>query len=578
MMMSSTPFYSLSGGGTYNILSTKKRRKRATTTKNKNKNVAASLFQRIQTIKLFSIKFYNSDKILSQKSNEVEKTTNTKKRHQGWSERCSVNINDTSLTAETLVSPRPLLGVTDSALPLPDMNSYVTSNENMLFSSSADENDCWMDDFPRPQNCTSDDDTKSNNILIWSDASVINNHCCSEGTHHFTFDNIDIDSDTIEEFWLQEEHNTFRIEMTSPTNNSNHYHRKHTKRKEDADQISPVKLHAIAQKLSPRSVSSSDELPWTSYNIDNYSCSSTHHDDDTKNIAFPFNNKSLLTSMARNAAALSKRYYTLLQQAKQDDIDRRRRLEQIEVLEGQLEQLLSGNVQGGDDDSNVITTIMSDTALSKLTSHYHCNNDGFSPDERERIISLETLLALKLAENEVLATRVQNLRQFLCHESANDVTFEQLPADVADLDSLLTLNTSYKPHNYWICAGKPIIYCMRCDCKKAHTCYVGQTNEGELWPKVGGHFEDLWRKVQGRRSKKPNDSIMYLTKDFGESSFAEHVVRKHLYNVPSREAVREWGSDMIRITVVGADVQNVKVLVHDVLFSSSVSSEFIEIS
>jgi hypothetical protein len=573
MMMSSTPFYSLSGGGNYNKLSTKKRRKRATT-KNKNKNVAASLFQRIQNIKFFSIEFYNSDKILSQKSNEVEKTMNTKKRHLGWSERCSVNIDDTSLTAETLVSPRPLLGDTDSALPLPDMNTLVTSNK----ASSADENDCWIDGFPRPQNCTSDDDTKSNNKLIWSDASLLNNHCCSEGTHHFSFDNIHLDSDTTGEFWTQEEHNTFRIEI-SPTNNSNHRHRKHTKRKEDADQISPVKLHAIAEKLSPRSVSSVDELPWTSYNIDNYSCSSTHHDGDTKNIAFPFNNKSLLTSMARDFSALSKRYYTLQQQAKKDDTDRRRRLEQIELLEGQLQRLLSGNGQGDDDDNSVITTITSDTAMSKFSAHHHCNNDGFSLDERERIISLETLLALKLAENEALATRAENLRQFLCHEDvANDVTSAQLPADVTDLDSLLTLNTSYKPHNYWICAGKPIIYCMRCDCQEAHTCYVGQTNEGELWPKVGGHFEDLWRKVQGRRSKKPKDSIMYLTKDFGESSFAKHVVRKHLYNVPSREAVREWGSDMIRITVVGADVQNAKVLVHDVLFSSSVSSEFIEIS
>lgn len=220
------------------------------------------MFQRIQNIKLFSIEFYSSDKILSHESNEVEKRTSTRKRHQGWSERCSINIDDTSLTAETLVSPRPLLGDTDSALPLPDMNTLVTSN-NAELSSSADENDCWLDDFPRPQNCTSDDAAANNNILIWSDASVINNHCCSEGTHHFTFDNIDIDSDTTEEFWLQEEHNTFRIEMTSssPTNNSNHRHRKHTKRKEDADQISPVKLHAIAQKLSPRSVSSTDELP-----------------------------------------------------------------------------------------------------------------------------------------------------------------------------------------------------------------------------------------------------------------------------------------------------------------------------
>lgn len=283
--------------------------------------------------------------------------------------------------------------------------------------------------------------------------------------------------------------------------------------------------------------------------------------------------------MARDFSALSKRCYTLQQQAKKDDTDRQLRLEQIELLEGRLEQLLSGNGQGGDDDNRVITTITSDTALSKSTPHHHCNNDGFSLDERKRIISLETLLALKLAENEALATRAENLTQFLCQEDvANDVASTQLPADITELDSLLTLNTSYKPHNYWICAGKPIIYCMRCDCKKAHTCYVGQTNEGELWVKVSGHFEDFWRKVHGRRSKKREDSIMYLTKDFGESSFAKHVVRKHLYNVPSREAVREWGPDMIRITVVGADVQNAKVLVHDVLFSSSVSSEFIEIS
>ena len=560
MMMSSTPFYSLSGGRTYNKLSTKKRGKRATTN-NKNKNVAASLFQRTQNIKLFSIEFYNSDKILSQKSNGVEKTTNTKKHHQGWSERCSVNIDDTSLTAETLVSPRPLLGDTDSASPLPDMNTFVTSNDAKL-SSSADENDCWLDDFPLPQNCASDNDTENNNILIWSDASVINNHCCSEGTRHFSFDNIDIDSDTTEEFWLQEEHNTFR---------KFHRHRKHSKRKQDADQISPVKLHAIAQKLSPRSVSSTDELPWTSYNIDNYSCSSTHHDNDTKDIAFPFNNKSLLTSMARDFSSLSKRYYTLQQQAKKDGIDRRRRIQQTEMLEGQLEQLLSVNGQGSDDDSSVITTITSDTAM-------RCINDRFSLDEQERIISLETLLAVKLAENEALATRAQNLASLLCQEDvANNVTFAPLPADVTELDSLLTLNTSYKPHN-WIYAGKPIIYCMRCDCKKAHCCYVGQTNEGELWPKVGGHFEDLWRKIHGRRSKKREDSIMYLTRDFGESSFANHVVRKHLYKVPSREAIREWGSDMIRITVVGASVQNAKVLVHDVLFSSSVSSEFIELA
>ena len=79
--------------------------------------------------------------------------------------------------------------------------------------------------------------------------------------------------------------------------------------------------------------------------------------------------------MARDFSALSKRYYTLQQQARKDDIDRRRRLEQIELLEGRLEQLLSGNGQEGDDDNRVITTITSDTALSKLTPHHHCNND-----------------------------------------------------------------------------------------------------------------------------------------------------------------------------------------------------------
>jgi hypothetical protein len=266
-----------------------------------------------------------------------------------------------------------------------------------------------------------------------------------------------------------------------------------------------------------------------------------------------------LASITKNVSNLSKRCHELQQQARKDEIDEQSRIEKIRLLEEKLDQLLFDDNRQERKEYSIVSASRPD----------HRNYDRFSPDDRETIISLEKLLAIKLSENKELAIRSDDMTKLIRKEIDNGNNYEQLPADVTELDALLATNNSSKPHNRWLCVGQPMLYCMRCDCNETHVCFVGQTTKGELWHKVGGHFNDLWRKVQGRRLQKRN-TIMYVSKDFGESSFADHVVRKHLRHAPSREAVLSWSGEMIRISIVEAHADQAKALLNDLLGSSSV--------
>ena len=558
------PFYSPLSGGDDKSQPTKQK----WPTKMENNAAAkSSLLPRLRDHTFFLIVFNSGHQLLSQSSKKrklKKKDTADKKNfyHQGWSERCRVKVDDAATVCETIASPQPLLSTTaESPPPSPDM-TFITSSDYIIFSSptceSSDEID-WIDFLP--QNIALELEVGKTNNIIWDDiiSSVVNNHSSSEKNNSYFFSSDNLDPD--DEFWTVEE-NEFQTD-SSPTS----CHRKYPKRKDDTDRICNEKLHDIAEKLSPRAASSVDELLWKSFKKKNANSNAQ--------IAFPFDNKSLLTSVTRNVSLLSKRYVSLQQHVTKHEINRRFRLAKIKLLEEQLERLLCGD-ERGNDVGHGVTTITSDSIVSTSTpDHHHCNYDGFSLEDRETVISLERLLTVNLIEFKALATRANNLTKSLCKENSS-ASYAQLPADIIELDSLLTMNATHKPHNNWICAGKPILYCMRCDCNKAHVCFVGQISEGELWHTVDGHFNDLWRKVEGSRSKKQH-SVTYLSNDFGQSSFADHVLRKHLRNASSREAVRSWSGEMIRISIVEAHTKHAKVLLNDLL-GSSVSSESIECS
>jgi hypothetical protein len=561
------------------------------TKKKKNKGASAvtttsssSLLKRIRDHTFFLIEFYSGDdKLLlsqcSKKEKEGEGDADNTNSHRGWSERCTrLKVDDSITGCETIASPQSLLlGDAKSPPPSPpDMTFIASSSDHMNKEEFADVND-WIDFPPQTTASELDDETTTttNNIIFWNDiSSGFNNKCSNEGKMYFSFDTIDQD----DEFWLLEQ-NTFQTGC----------HRKqHPKRKDDTDRISNQKIHAIAERLSPRGVAASsvdESSSWTSSPENNansnHDCSnnSAQAVKDYAQIAFPFDDKSLLTSVTRNVSSLSKRCVSLQERTKKDDIDRRCRLEKISVLEGQIEKLLRGDDDRGSSDvDHDVTTYTNDSIVSTSTppDDHCCSYDSFSVEDRETVFSLERLLTVKLAENKALAARADNLTNLLCKENSS-VCYAKLPSDVTELDSLLAMNTTYEPHNSWMVAGQQILYCMRCDCNKERVCFVGQISEGKLWHTVGDHFNDLWRQVQGRRRSKKQDSIVYLSNDFGQSSFADHVVRKHLRNAPSRQAVRSWSGEMIRISIVEAHTKHAKVLLHDLL-GSSASSASIELS
>lgn len=286
----------------------------------------------------------------------------------------------------------------------------------------------------------------------------------------------------------------------------------------------------------------------------------------------------------KKASDLSQRCHVLEQQTKERETEERYANERIKSLEMQLERLDAVGRAGGDDCCDMISSPLLRKSVSSLqtvttapqslstslvtasASQEFAQDDSERSassfdfdhekkhihDSRQEISSLEELLSTVLAENKVLSSKCENLTSIL-KDSSTAKSPTSLPPDITDLDSVLALNKSCTPH---VMGNKrSLIYHLRCrKCTDFH--YIGQT-PGDLKLKVDEHFDDVWRKVLDNRHPG-SGSARFFSTEFGRSVFVQHIAH-HNRKAKSRDEVRKWCKDNVRIAILKGEDKKINV-------------------